>query len=351
MPVSNIVAPDVGLSLAHAIVSSSDAPLLLLDSELKIIAASDAFCAAFDLDYSSVLGTKISALGNGEWAIPQLTALLNATASGMAEIKGYEFELKRPGRDPRCLVLNAHKLSYEGIADTRILLAIADVTDARLAHRIKDDLLLEKANLFQELQHRIANSLQIIASVLLQNARKVQSHETRVQLNDAHDRVMSVAALQRQLATTGEDYVTLRPYFTQLCESIGASMIRDPKHIVLTVTGDDSRVKADVSVSLGLIVTELVINSLKHAFPKDGAGTINVDYRTVGPEWTLKIVDDGVGMGPNPEPGLGTSILNALARHLQANVVVTGGSPGTTVSLIHTATVAPALEPQPEPAL
>ena len=73
-------------------------------------------------------------------------------------------------------------------------LAVADVTAARAADKLKDDLLREKAILLQEVQHRVANSLQIIASVLLQSARKVQSEETRGHLKDAHNRVMSVAA-------------------------------------------------------------------------------------------------------------------------------------------------------------
>ena len=75
-----------------------------------------------------------------------------------------------------------------------------DVTDARIAEKLKDDLLKEKAVLLQELQHRVANSLQIIASVLMQSARRVQSDEARTHLQQAHQRVMSVASLQHHLA-------------------------------------------------------------------------------------------------------------------------------------------------------
>jgi two-component sensor histidine kinase len=126
----------------------------------------------------------------------------------------------------------------------------------------------------------IANSLQIIASVLMQNARKVQSDESRSHLFDAHQRVMSVAAIQQQLAASQVGEVELRPYFKALCNSIGASMIRDHNQLSLDVSVDDSVTPADISVSLGLIVTELVINALKHAFPQDRQGKINVDYRS-----------------------------------------------------------------------
>src|SRR3546814_3604496 len=117
--------------------------------------------------------------------------------------------------------------------------------------------------LLQELQHRVANSLQIIASVLMQSARRVQSEEARGHLHDAHNRVMSIATLQQQLAASRLGDVELRGYFTQLCESLGALMIHDHDQLSIAVTADSSSVNADISVILGLIVTELVINALR----------------------------------------------------------------------------------------
>jgi two-component sensor histidine kinase len=165
----------------------------------------------------------------------------------------------------------------------------------------------------------------------------VQSEETRVHLQAAHHRVLSIAAVQRQLAITGAERVALRPYFTQLCDSLGASMIYDPESLILSVRSDESAVSADTSVSLGLLVTELVINALKHAFPGGRGGAINVDYSAHGADWTLSVCDDGVGMGDsNPKPGLGTSIVKALATHLGARVFVENSEPGTHVSIVHT---------------
>jgi two-component sensor histidine kinase len=331
--------PDIAHDLALAVIASSDAPLLLLDSDLTIVAASRSFCRAFRIDPASVSGHKLVELGAGEWNVPQLSALLRATASGYAEVQGYEMDLKREGRDDRCLIVNAHKLDYTDGSNVRLILAVSDVTDARLAEKLKDDLLKDKAVLLQELQHRVANSLQIIASVLMQSARKVQSEETRTHLFNAHQRVMSVAALQQQLAASAVGEVALRPYLTALCESIGASMIRDHSKLSLEVTVDESVTSADVSVSLGLIVTELAINALKHAFPDDRSGKIEVDYNSHGPNWTLSVSDTGVGMPKNAgdaKAGLGTSIVQALAQQLQANITVSDRNPGTSVSLAHT---------------
>ena len=93
-----------------------------------------------------------------------------------------------------------------------------------------------------------------------------------------------------------------------------------------------------MSVSLGLIVTELVINALKHAFPDHRDGRIEVKYDSQGDDWTLSVGDDRVGMPQDPasaKSGLGTSIVEALAKQLDAHVVVSDVAPGTEVSIIH----------------
>ena len=334
-----ITIPVVADSLALALVASSDAPILLLDGQMMVIAASASFSRTFEIDPASIAGVSLFALGAGEWDAAQLRSLLRATLSG-AEIEAYEMDLNRPGHGARRLVIKAHQLDYADTENLRLLLAVSDVTDARLAERLKDDLLREKAILFQELQHRVANSLQIIASVLMQTARRVPSTETKGYLYDAHSRVMSVAALQRQLATSSFGDVELRSYFTELCDSIGASMISDPTKLTLSVEASDGSTTADASVSLGLIVTELVINALKYAFPEGRGGRIVVGYQTHGADWTLSIKDDGVGMptgGVPAKAGLGTSIVHALAKQLGATVDVTNGQPGTSVSIVHRA--------------
>jgi two-component sensor histidine kinase len=321
-----------------AIIACSNEPLLFLAADLTVIAASASFCRVFQIDPASVPGRRLSDLGAGEWALPQLGSLLKATASGSAQIEAYEIDLVQKGHAPRSLMVNARKLEDGDTDRVRLLLAISDVTLARAEARQKDDLLREKAVLLQEVQHRVANSLQIIASVLMQSARKVQSEEARGHLRDAHHRVMSIAAVQRHLAASTLGDVALRPYFVQLSESLAASMIHDPDRLSIAVNVDDSVVDANASVSLGLIITELVINALKHAFPEQKRGKIVVDYRSNGRKWTLSVKDDGVGM-PTGEhkakPGLGTGIVEALAKQLQGDIRVADASPGTAFTLVH----------------
>jgi hypothetical protein len=154
-----------------------------------------------------------------------LRFLLAATLSGAANIQACEMDLKRPGQPPRRVVMHAQRLVYLDLHHVRLLVAVSDVTDVRSGERIEDEALQRNLVLLQEVRRRVANSLQIIASVLLQNARRTQSDETRWHLKDAHHRVMSVAALEQQLAGSGEAEVELRAYFTELCASIAGSMI------------------------------------------------------------------------------------------------------------------------------
>jgi len=326
-------------SLMLAVVASSDAPLLLLDGDLTVIAASRSFGRAFGLDSVAASGRPIFELGEGEWRSPKLRALLTATASGHASVDAYELDWQMRGTAIRQLVIKPQKLDYADTDATRLLVTVSDVTDARTAEKLKEDLLRDKAVLLQEIQHRVANSLQIIASVLMQSARGVLSDEARVHLTDAHNRIMSIATVQKQLAQSHKGDVELRPYFTQLCQSLSASMIRDHGKQSIVVNSDESSVGADRSISLGLIVTELVINALKHAFPGERAGKITVGYLSKGADWKLSVDDDGVGMpteSSDATPGLGTTIVEALARSLKARVKVTGKAPGTSVSIAHT---------------
>jgi len=335
MPIPN----ETVTSLAMALVETSKAPLLLLDDDVVVIRASTSFCNAFNIDPATVANRKLADIGAGEWDVPQLNSLLVATIAGAAEIEAYEMDLVRAGKATCRLILSAHKLDYFDTEKVRVVLAATDVTATRLAERQKDDLVREKQVLLQELQHRVANSLQIIASVLMQSARRVQSEETRWHLHDAHSRVMSIAMLQKQLAVTQLASVELRTYFADLCRSISASMIDDPQRLTLETIVDETSTNSDVSVSMGLIVTELVINAIKHAFPdQTRGGMITVRFVADAGAWLLSVSDNGAGMPVGKKrgkPGLGTGIVEALSKQLAASVTVCDANPGTRVEVRH----------------
>jgi two-component sensor histidine kinase len=335
-------------TLAQGIVDTVREPVLVLDKDLRVIAASRSFYSAFKVRPKDTNGRLLYALGDGQWDIPKLRVLLEKIIPEQGVMEGYEVEHEFPGLGSRTMRLNARQVFYEGGAGTTVLLGMEDITERRILEREKDELLREKdgllrekETLLEELQHRIANSLQIIASIILMKARVVQSEETRFHLEDAHKRVLSIAAVQKQLHASGATgAIAIAPYLSKLCESLASSMIGGTRPISLKVVGEGGVATSRQAESLGLIVTELVMNALKHAFPGDKTkGQIIVAYDMIGTNWKLSISDNGIGKPDGGfaqgKSGLGTGIVKALAHQLDAQVETLAGPEGTTVSITH----------------
>ena len=210
-----------GHSLAEAIVDTVREPLVVLDRDLRVIAASRSFYRTFAVEPRNTQGRMIYELGDGQWNIPALRTVLEDVIPQHRTVEAYEVEHKFPTIGRRVMLLNARQVLGEDGSETSLLLAIEDVTQRRDTEREKDELLRQKETLLQEMQHRVANSLQIIASILLLKARTVQSEEIRLHLEDAHQRVMSVATVQQQLHASGlNESIEIGPYLTKLCDSL-----------------------------------------------------------------------------------------------------------------------------------
>jgi two-component sensor histidine kinase len=258
-------------------------------------------------------------------------------------MENYEVEHDFPNIGRRTMLLNARKVFYETGSHSTILLGIEDVTEKRVLENEKDELIRQKEMLLEELEHRVVNSLQIIASIIMLKARAVESEETRRHLQDAHNRVISVAAVQKHLhRSVAKGAVEMGPYLSTLCTALAQSMIGDNRPISIKVGGNGNGgiASSRSAESIGLIVTELVINSLKHAFDETTkGGEITVSYDVSGTDWQLSVSDNGSGkpdgVFAQPKTGLGTGVVKALAKQLDAQVVTLSGASGTKVSVTH----------------
>ena len=329
--------------LAQGIVDTIRDPLLVLDQDLRIVTANRAFHQTFRTNRQDIQGRPVYALGDGQWDIPELRLLLEDVAPQHSVMEDYEVEREFPIIGRRSMLLNAREVFNQINHRNLILLTFEDVTDRRAAEREISKLLQQKETLLQEMQHRVANSLQIIASILLLKARTVQSEETRLHLRDAHQRVMSVAAVQQQLlASSHGEPIEIGPYLSRLCEALAASIADDSRPVSLKVQAEGGTASSAEAVSIGLIVTELVINAFKHAFVGDeAAGVLVVAYEAAETSWRLTVSDNGIGTpegqldSDKPRPGLGTIIVETLAKQLDARVEVMRSRRGTTVSITH----------------
>src|SRR6202163_2380051 len=226
-------------ALAQSIVDTVREPVVVLDKGLRVIAASRSFYSAFKVSPEDTQGRLLYALGDGQWDIPKLRVLLEKIIPEHRVIEDYEVEHVFPGLGHRTMYLNARQSFYKEGAGTTILLGFEDVTTRRSLELEKDELLRQKNILLEEIQHRIANSLQIIASIILLKAQRVDSEDTRTHLQDTHKRVLSIAAVQQQLIVTGlSGPIDMVSYLSKLSETLANSMITDDRPVTIKVIGD-----------------------------------------------------------------------------------------------------------------
>jgi len=178
----------------------------------------------------------------------------------------------------------------------------------------------EREMLLREVNHRVGNSLQIIASLLHLQANSSTEDDVKAALTSAMGRVAAVAQVHRRLYTTHDlKSVLLNQYLGALLEDLRRSA-EGNRMSQLTLKAEAIEIDPDRAVAIGIIVNELVMNAVKYAYP-DGAGPIHVDLHAQGDDAVLSISDNGVGLNAKSDPrstGMGQRIVGAMAAKLEA---------------------------------
>jgi two-component sensor histidine kinase len=180
----------------------------------------------------------------------------------------------------------------------------------------------EREMLLREVNHRVGNSLQIIASLLHLQASSSTQEDVKAALTNAMGRVAAVAQVHRRLYTSHDlKSVLLNQYLDALLDDLRRSA-EGNRMSRLTLKAVQVEIDPDRAVAIGIIVNELVMNAVKYAYP-DQAGPIHVEVGADGDELTLSIADNGVGLGAKSDPrstGMGQRIVSAMAAKLEASV-------------------------------
>lgn len=189
--------------------------------------------------------------------------------------------------------------------------------------------------LFQELQHRVSNNIQMVGAVLSLHRRGLDDARARSALDDAAARIGLIGRIQRQLYDIDGKDIDLTAFIRALVDDLAAADGRTGVSYTLTVDPAVA-LAADARIPFALILAEAVANAMEHGFAGRETGTVTVDVGRTAREIVLSIADDGAGL-PNgfdvaASTSLGLTIVRALARQLDGQFAVRAAPGGGTIS-------------------
>jgi len=186
--------------------------------------------------------------------------------------------------------------------------------------------LKEKEVLLREVHHRVKNNLQIVSSLLSLQACGGKAADGQNILTDAQNRIRSLALIHERLYASGDmSEVNMADYLGKLAAQLSSTYVRPPAKVVVSTDIENVRMNIDTAIPCGLLVNELVANSLKHAFPEDRSGQVTVRLRMLGGEgYELSVEDNGIGFPEGLDfaktETLGCQLINNLAAQLDGTV-------------------------------
>jgi two-component sensor histidine kinase len=314
--------------------------ILVLEPDLTIRFANRSFYDTFAVAPGQTVGRKLHEIGNGQWDIPELGAALQPVISGQngrSTVEAFQVEHFFPTIGRRTMMLNARRVFRPGGKREQILLAIEDITERARLER-ENVVARERIGiLLQELTHRVKNSLQIISSMVMIEARSHKSGEGKAALERVSHRITALGQLYSKLSQANTvDAVEAASYLDELCRDLIASVHKEgDTSVVLKTEIESELLPTDRAIPVGLIVNELVMNAIKYAFPGGTKGTVTVTMKRTPAELRLTVADDGKGLDPRRgDSGLGGRLVDGFAQQLGGKIERTSDGRGTIVNLI-----------------
>jgi two-component sensor histidine kinase len=191
--------------------------------------------------------------------------------------------------------------------------------------------------MLHEVNHRVANSLQLVSAFVHMQARVAEAG-ARSALEDTQRRIAAIAQVHKRLYTSDSvTSVEMDEYLASLMTELEDTWSTPDAPRTLKLSAAPLRLGTDKAVAVGIIVSELVSNACKYAYPADGAGEVRVELSEADGSFTLRVEDDGPGLpadGKIQGTGLGTKLINAMAATLKCDIKYDGARSGVSASLV-----------------
>lgn len=250
----------------------------------------------------------------------------------------FDYRIIRPDRTVRILHGQGRVIIDEAGHPVRMIGTGQDITERKRAEKQLKASLREKEMLLKEIQHRVKNNLQIISSLLDLQSEYVKEKDIEDMFTEAKSRVRSMALVHEQLYQSKDlARIDFAEYIQNLIDYLSQSYGVKPDDITLKIKVDNISLDVNTAILCGLIINELVSNSLKHAFPKGRKGEISIGLRRNNKnKFILIVCDNGIGLRKGLSlqdvESLGLQIVNALTKQLGGTIKL-GRSRGTTFKI------------------
>ncbi|MGB8234054.1 MAG: histidine kinase N-terminal 7TM domain-containing protein, partial [Methanobacterium sp.] len=202
---------------------------------------------------------------------------------------------------------------------------IMDITENKKSQDLVKKSLLEKEMLLKEIHHRVKNNLMVISSLLSLQSRYIKDEVSKSIFKESQNRARSMALIHELLyRSTDLKRINFGDYIKTLTNELFRMYVTDPNRIKLNINVEDVMLDINTAIPLGLIVNELVSNSMKHAFPNDRKGKIDIEFKLEDGIYSMIVSDNGVGFPKDYDlevsDSLGLRIVNSLTEQIDGQI-------------------------------
>ena len=244
--------------------------------------------------------------------------------------KNYEFRLlDRAGN-----VKNIYVVAVIIPGSNNSLISLLDVTDSKIAEAKIKKSLKEKETLLKEIHHRVKNNLTVISSLLNLQSQYIKDKDDLMMFMESQSRAKSMALIHQRLYDSSDlKSINFGDYIRTLANEMFQTYVYDPSTVKLNLMVEDIMLDVNTAIPLGLILNELLTNSMKYAFPSEGLngingqinGNINVNLSTNNGNYTMIVEDDGVGFPDDVDmentDSLGLQLINSLTDQIDGDII------------------------------
>jgi len=304
------------------ITTDKNGAIVLINSSLKRI---------FGYSLDEIKGQNVTILMPERYKKDFENKLQKFNSTGTHDLDGKTFEstgLKKNGEEFPFEISVATWDSENGHYTTSI---IRDVTDRKITEQKLQKSIKEKEMLLKEIHHRVKNNLMIISSLLNLQSGYIKDENSKLIFMESQNRARSMALIHERLyQSTDLKNIDFGEYIQTLANDLYNTYVMDQNLIKMNIETDKLNLDIDTSIPLGLILNELVTNSLKHAFSPGEKGTINITFKKQDNKYILEVKDNGKGLPKNMEyntaGSLGLSLITNLSEQIDADLEYIGKS-------------------------